>query len=112
MHSSKLAPMKKSTVLRLFFFVTALVLTMLVLRSGFAQSAQTQSNVMSGALENAAKTQLSGDGDRPQSMRENVQVMVELADVPAAVLHAQALKEAKAQADAARTFALANPNAP
>ena len=104
--------MKKSTILRSFFFGAALFLAMLVLRSGFAQSAQTQSNVISGALENAANRQLRGDEDRPQSMQENVQVMVELTDVPAALLHAEALKEARAQAEAARTFALANPNAP
>jgi len=45
-------------------------------------------------------------------MQEAVQVMVELSEVPAAVLQAQALKEARAQADAARTYALAHPNAP
>ena len=50
--------------------------------------------------------------DRPPSMKENVQVMVELSDVPAAVPYAEALKQARAQADAERANALAHPNSP
>ena len=52
------------------------------------------------------------EADSPPSMKDSVQVMVELGDVPAAVLYAKALKEAQAQADAARAYALAHPNAP
>src|SRR4030095_6827533 len=50
--------------------------------------------------------------DSPPSMKEAVQVMVELSDVPAAVPYAKALKEARAQADAERNYALAHPTAP
>jgi hypothetical protein len=45
-------------------------------------------------------------------MKNAVHVMVELSEPPAAVLHAEALKEARAQADAARSYALAHPNGP
>jgi subtilisin family serine protease len=47
---------------------------------------------------------------RPPSMESTVQIMVEMSDVPAAVPYAAALKEARAQADAQRSYALAHPN--
>src|SRR3954467_8669959 len=50
--------------------------------------------------------------ERPPSMTENVQVMVELSDVPAAVPYAEAIKAARAKAEAERTAALANPKSP
>ena len=65
--------------------------------------------VQSGAPE---KNVHAITADSPQSMKDAVHVMVELSDVPAAVLHAEALKEAREQADAARTYALAHPDAP
>jgi hypothetical protein len=46
----------------------------------------------------------------PPSMQDAVQVMVEMTDVPAAVPYAAALNEARAQADAERSYALAHPN--
>ena len=45
-------------------------------------------------------------------MKENVQVMVELSDVPAAVPYAEAMKAARAQAEKERNAALANPKSP
>ena len=45
-------------------------------------------------------------------MKENVQVMVELSDVPAAVPYAEAMKAARAQAEAERDVALTNPKSP
>ena len=45
-------------------------------------------------------------------MHENVQVMVELSDVPAAVPYAEAMKAARAQAQAERAVALTNPKSP
>ena len=52
----------------------------------------------------------AGPDSRPPSMQDTVQVMVEMTDVPAAVPYAAALKEARAQADAQRSYALAHPN--
>ena len=72
--------MKKSTVLRLFFFCTAVILAMLLLRSGFAQSANSDPGVAPGKPVNENSPE-----DRPPSMKDNVQVMVELSDVPAAL---------------------------
>jgi subtilisin family serine protease len=46
----------------------------------------------------------------PPSMQKSVQVMVELKDAPAAVTWAAALKQAQAQADAQRNYALQHPN--
>jgi subtilisin family serine protease len=45
----------------------------------------------------------------PPSMQNSVQVMVELRDAPAAVTWAAALKQAQAQADAQRNYALQHP---
>jgi subtilisin family serine protease len=45
----------------------------------------------------------------PPSMQATVHVMVELSDAPAAVPYAAALKQAQAQADAQRNYALAHP---
>src|SRR5438552_12142293 len=45
-------------------------------------------------------------------MKDNVQVMVELSDVPAAIPYAEALKQARQQADAEHANALAHPNSP
>lgn len=47
---------------------------------------------------------------RPPSMESTVQIMVEMTDVPAAIPYAAALNEARAQADAERSYALAHPN--
>ena len=99
--------MKKSTILRLFFFGAALFLAMLVLQSGFAQPARPDSGVAAAKPVNQ-----NAPNDRPPSMKENVQVMVELSDVPAAVPYAEAMQAARAQAEAERTTALANPNSP
>lgn len=46
----------------------------------------------------------------PPSMQNTVQVMVELQDAPAAATWAAALKQAQAQADAQRNYALQHPN--
>jgi subtilisin family serine protease len=46
----------------------------------------------------------------PPSMQKTVQVMVELQDAPAATTWAAALKQAQAQADAQRNYALQHPN--
>ena len=99
--------MKKSTILRLFFFGAALFLAMLVLQSGFAQPASPDSGVAAAKPVNQ-----NAPNDRPPSMKENVQVMVELSDVPAAIPYAEAMKAARAQAETERTTALANPNSP
>jgi len=99
--------MKKPTILRLFLFGAALFLAMLVLRSGFAQSARPDSGVAPAKPVNQ-----NAPDDRPPSMKENVQVMVELSDVPAAVPYAEAMKAARAQAEAERNAALANPKSP
>jgi subtilisin family serine protease len=95
--------MKKSTILRLFLLGAALFLAMLVLQSGFAQPARPDSGVAAAKPVNQ-----NAPNDRPPSMKENVQVMVELSDVPAAVPYAEAMKAARAQAEAERTAALAN----
>jgi hypothetical protein len=50
--------------------------------------------------------------DTPPSMKNVVQVMVELDQPPGAAIQAEAYKAARAQADAERTFALAHPTAP
>ncbi len=50
------------------------------------------------------------DSPLPPSMQKEIQVMVEMNDAPAAATYAAALKVAQAQADAARTYALAHPN--
>jgi subtilisin family serine protease len=50
--------------------------------------------------------------DTPPSMRNVVQVMVELDQPPGAAIQAEAYKAVRAQADAERTFALAHPTAP
>src|SRR5260370_40825330 len=50
--------------------------------------------------------------NRPPSMDESVQVMVELSDAPAAVTWAAAHKKAQAQLDAERAYALQNPTLP
>jgi hypothetical protein len=60
----------------------------------------------------AKPVNVNAPDDRPPSMKEKVQVMVELSDVPAAVPYAEAMKAARAQAEAERTAALANPNSP
>ena len=99
--------MKKSTILRLFLFGAALFLAMLVLQSGFAQPARPDSGVAAAKPVNQ-----NAPNDRPPSMKENVQVMVELSDVPAAVPYAEAMQAARAQAEAERNTALANPNSP
>ena len=99
--------MKKSTILRLFFFGAALFLAMLLLRPSFAQPAKPDSGVSAAKPVNQ-----NAPDDRPPSMKENVQVMVELSDVPAAVPYAEAMKTARAQAEAERKAALANPNSP
>src|SRR4029077_20566573 len=46
----------------------------------------------------------------PPSMQKAVQGMVELKDAPAGVAYAQALKQAQAQYDQQRTYALQHPN--
>ena len=79
--------MKKSTILRLFLFGAALFLAMLVLQSGFAQPARPDSGVAAAKPVNQ-----NAPNDRPPSMKENVQVMVELSDVPAAVPYAEAMQ--------------------
>src|SRR5262245_48393841 len=99
--------MKKSTILRFFFFSAAVFLAMLVLRPSFAQPASPDSGVARGKPVNQ-----NAPDDRPPSMKENVQVMVELSDVPAAVPYAEAMKAARAQAEAERNAALANPKSP
>jgi subtilisin family serine protease len=99
--------MKKSTILRLFFFGAALFLAMLVLQSGFAQPASPDSGVA-----RAKPVNQNAPDDRPPSMKENVQVMVELSDVPAAVPYAEAMKAAREQAETERNAALANPTSP
>jgi subtilisin family serine protease len=98
--------MKKSTALRLFFFCAALFLALLLLRPGLAQSPDGESGAVSQKPVNVNPPE-----DRPPSMKQLVQVMVELSDVPAAAPYAEALKEARSQADAAYSYALANPNA-
>jgi subtilisin family serine protease len=50
--------------------------------------------------------------DLPQSRKQTVQVMVEMSEAPATAIYAEAFKAERAQADAERTFALANPTAP
>jgi hypothetical protein len=52
----------------------------------------------------------TADSPLPPSMQKEVQVMVEMNDAPAAVTFAAAFKVAQAQADSARTYALAHPN--
>jgi len=52
------------------------------------------------------------DPDSPSSLQKSVQIMVELSEAPAASLYAKALNDARAQADSARNYALAHPNAP
>ena len=49
--------------------------------------------------------------DTPPSMKNVVAVMVELGQPPAAAVYAETFEEARAQADAERTFALAHPTA-
>ncbi len=46
----------------------------------------------------------------PPSMQKSAQVMVELQDAPAGVAYATALKQAQAQYDAQRNYALQHPN--
>jgi subtilisin family serine protease len=99
--------MKKSTILRFFFFGAVLFVTMLLLRPSFAQPAKPDSGVAP-----AKPVHVNAPDDRPPSMKENVQVMVELSDVPAAVPYAEAMKAARAQAETERNAALANPNSP
>ena len=99
--------MKKTTILRFFVFGAALFLAMLVLRPGFAQPASPDSGVAPAKPFNQ-----NAPNDRPPSMKENVQVMVELTDVPAAVPYAEAMKAARDQAEAERSAALANPTSP
>ena len=91
----------------MFFFGIVMLLAMLLLRSGFAQSAVPDSGVAPAKPVNQ-----NAPDDRPPSMKQNVQVMVELSEVPAAVPYGQALKAARAQAELERASALANPNAP
>jgi len=83
---------------RTIFSLGAPIITALALASPVAAQSDADSVVSPDAL--------------PPGLQKSVQVMVEFTDVPAAVLHAQALKEAQAQADAARNYALAHPNAP
>jgi len=65
--------------------------------------------VQSNAPENNVR---APEADSPSSMKDAVQVMVELSDAPAATLYAKALNDARAQADSARNYALAHPKAP
>jgi subtilisin family serine protease len=99
--------MKKSTVLHLFFFGAALFLAMLLLRSSFAQQASPDS-----VVARAKPVNVNAPEERPPSMKQSVQVMVELSEVPAAVPYAEALKQAREQADAEQANALAHPDAP
>src|SRR5581483_122113 len=48
-------------------------------------------------------------GDLPASRQQLVQVMVELKDAPASTIYATALKQAQANYDAQRSYALAHP---
>ena len=80
---------------------------MLVLQSGFAQPARPDSGVAAAKPVNQ-----NAPNDRPPSMKENVKVMVESSDVPAAVPYAEAMKAARAQAEAERAIALTNPKSP
>ena len=98
--------MKKSTILRLFLFGAALFVAMLLLPPSFAQPAK------SDGVAPAKPVNQNAPDDRPPSMKENVQVMVELSDVPAAVPYAEAMKAARAQAEKERNAALANPKSP
>src|SRR4051812_30422130 len=50
--------------------------------------------------------------DRPPSLNNTVQVMVEMSQSPATTVYETALKAARAKADADRANALAHPNAP
>src|SRR5262249_7608985 len=94
------------TILRFFLFGAAVFLAMLVLRPSFAQP------TTDAGIAHAKPVNQNAPEDRPPSMKENVQVMVELSDVPAAVPYAEAMKAARAQAESERKFALANLNSP
>jgi subtilisin family serine protease len=84
--------------LRLFFSGVAI----------FTVAAFTLSAASDGPKTNANVT----GTDLPQSRKGTVQVMVEMSEAPATAVYAKAFKEARAQTDAERTYALAHPTAP
>src|SRR5438874_6711465 len=90
----------KHTSKSVFFYVRVALASALLVTVSAAQSDAPQSNL------SAAET------DSPPSMKDGVQVMVELSEAPAATLYAKALHDARAEADSARNYALAHPDAP
>ncbi|HEV3243465.1 MAG TPA: S8 family serine peptidase [Chthoniobacterales bacterium] len=83
--------------------VLALILTLPTWAKAAAPSKVTRPALTVPSGEAAGPVQL------PPSMQQSVQVMVELKDAPAAATWAAALKQAQAQADAQRNYALAHP---
>src|SRR5436190_12981938 len=107
-NSLKFAPSITSIAFRLFVFAVALVVVTFALRPIVAQPVSDRP----GAAPSKQHVNENAPNDRPPSMAENVQVMVELSDAPAAIVKGQALKEARAQAEVQRKAALANPSSP
>ncbi len=110
------SPNSQSVVLkpfRIFFGLTILTTVALLVMPAFlaAQSARKgeKPTNASSAIEATGTSVDASSADRPVSMQEKVQVMVELNAPPAAVPYAAALAQAHVQADAARANALAHP---
>lgn len=97
----------KKTTLRVFFIGLSIIIAILFLGNSFAQSTDAPSGIAPAKQVNE-----NAPDERPPSMKENIQVMVELSDVPAAVPYAEALKAARAQAEAELKAALADPKSP
>jgi subtilisin family serine protease len=89
-----------SHLLRIFFSSAAIFTV-----AAFSLAAQ------SDGLKVQTNADVAGT-DLPQSRKQTVQVMVEMSEAPATAVYAKAFKAARAQADAERTYALANPTAP
>lgn len=64
-----------------------------------------------GSAALAADSDAGAANDLPPSLRNTVQIMVEMSDAPATDVYAKAFKAAQAQHDAERANALAHPNA-
>jgi subtilisin family serine protease len=82
------------------------------LRTFFTCVAVSALAFAAGSYASEENAGVSAQVDTPPSLKDSVQVMVEMLDAPATVVYAKAFKAAQIQADAERAKALAHPNAP
>jgi len=91
-----------------FRLTTAAALTVVAIQPSPAQHGKEAAAAARQAI--ASEKNSANGADVPLSREKNVAVMVEFRDAPAATAYADALRNAQAQVDAKRNYALAHPN--